>query len=85
MDMGIDFQEEYLEAKRLFDGISRHSEDGEVNETSYLLTFDELDVTEDTPETEILLKAVTYGGLKTPKAVSIEILKDSRTKSHFSF
>lgn len=78
MDVGVDFQEEYLSAKRLIEKEKPQIETLEDNTVSYILSFSELNVNSTMSDEEILIKVVAFGGIETPKAVSIDVMRDAK-------
>jgi len=73
--VGIDFQEEYLLAKRLFEiEMSKKAKNSdEPTEKTYVYNFDEVDVNSDMSDLEILMKVVKKFGFNNPKAITADI------------
>ena len=76
MDIGIDFREEYLMAKRLLEKEESKSDILEDQTKSYILSFSELGVNKAMSDDEILLKVIQFGGFKTPRAVTIDVMRE---------
>ncbi len=60
MDIGMDFQEEYLQAKRLFELEKSKHDNFDKDTVSYLLSFDELAVNGEMDDSTILIKVVEF-------------------------
>jgi Flp pilus assembly protein TadD, contains TPR repeats len=76
LDIGMDFQEEYLQAKRLLEMEKSKHDNFDKDTVSYLLSFDELCVYGEMDDSTILIKVVEFGGFEKPRAVTIEVMRD---------